>query len=102
MKISCEIITDLLPLYHDGVCSGSSKAAIEDHISHCDSCRAELLAMDDELSVDRTERNLNEAEAVKRLSRRWKRGMTNSLLKGVLITALIVLVLYCFIEVKIG
>ena len=35
MKISCDIIKDLLPLYYDGVCSADSKAIIEAHLAQC-------------------------------------------------------------------
>lgn len=105
MKISCEIIKDLLPLYHDGVCSNDSKTMVEEHLSYCDNCKAELQAMDEELPIKNAEQNLNEAEAVKKLSRRWKKGMNNSLLKGILITiaiiALVALVLYSFIGFRI-
>ena len=105
MKISCEIIKDLLPLYHDGVCSNDSKTMVEEHLAYCDSCKAELQAMDDELPINNAEQNLNEAEAVKKLSRRWKKGMRKSLLKGILITiliiALIALVLYSFMDFRI-
>lgn len=105
MKISCEIIKDLLPLYHDGVCSNDSKTMIEDHLDHCNSCKAELQAMEDgSLFVNNTKQNLNEAEAVKKLSRSWKKGMKKSLLKGILITilviALLALVLYSFMDIK--
>jgi len=104
MKISCEIIKDLLPLYHDGVCSNDSITAVEEHIAYCDSCKAELQAMDEELPFSSAERNLNEAEAVKKLSRRWKKGMTRSLLKGILIAIVIVaavaLVLYSFVDIR--
>ncbi len=104
MKLSCEIIKDLLPLYHDGVCSNDSKLAVEEHLSSCDNCKAELWAMDDAI-IDNAEQNLNEAEAVKKLSRRWKRGMNKSLLKGIFMTiamiALIVLILYCFMDIRI-
>ncbi|MDF2923343.1 MAG: hypothetical protein K0R57_2257 [Paenibacillaceae bacterium] len=104
MKISCDIIKDLLPLYHDNVCSNDSKTMVEEHLDYCDSCKAELRAMDEELPLNNTEQNLNEAEAVKKLSRRWKKGMHKSLLKGILITIVIVvlvaLVLYSFIDFK--
>lgn len=104
MKISCEIIKDLLPLYHDDVCSNDSKVMIEEHLAYCDSCKSELQAMDDNLPINNTEQNLNEAEAVKKLSRRWKRGMNKSLLKGILITigiiALIALVLYGLMDIR--
>ncbi|MFA7077085.1 MAG: zf-HC2 domain-containing protein [Syntrophomonas sp.] len=105
MKISCEIIKDLLPLYHDGVCSNDSKTMVEEHLAYCDSCKAELQPMEDELFVNNAEQNLQEAEAVKKLSKRWKKGMLKSLLKGILITilaiALIALVFYFFIGFRI-
>ena len=104
MKISCEIVKDLLPLYHGSVCSNDSKTLVEEHLAYCDSCKAELQAMDDALPVNNTEQNLSEAEAVKKLSRRWKKGMMKSLLKGVFITvlaiALIALILYIFMDFK--
>jgi predicted anti-sigma-YlaC factor YlaD len=104
MKTSCEIIKDLLPLYHDGVCSNDSKTMVEEHLAYCDSCKAELQAMDDELPINNAEQNLNEAEAVKKLSKRWKKGMVKSLLEGILITiviiALVALVLYCFMGIR--
>ncbi len=105
MKISCEIIKDILPLYHDGVCSDDSKTMVEEHLAYCDSCKAELQVMGEELPLNNTEQNLNKAEAVKKLSRRWKKGMKKSLLKGILITtviiALVTLVLYSFMDFRI-
>lgn len=38
IKIDCELIQDLLPLYQDGVCSGSSRRAVEEHLKGCDNC----------------------------------------------------------------
>jgi predicted anti-sigma-YlaC factor YlaD len=104
MNITCEIIKDLLPLYHDGVCSNDSKTIIEEHLACCNRCKAELQAMDDKLPINNTEQNLNEAEAVKKLSRRWKKGMNISLLKGILITiavvSLIALILYSLMDIR--
>lgn len=106
MKVSCEIIKDLLPLYHDEVCSNDSMAMIEEHLIGCDNCKAELQAMDEALLINKKDENLKEAEAVKKLSRRWKKGMLKSLLKGVLITLLvivaIVLVLYLFMDIRVS
>ena len=106
MNISCEIIKDLLPLYHDGVCSSDSKKMIDDHIKHCTGCKAELDAMDNTIIDTQSEQNLSEAEAVKKLSRRWKKGMLKSALKGVLFTlitvAVALLVIYCFVDIHIG
>jgi len=106
MNISCEIIKDLLPLYHDGVCSNETKEMVEEHLKNCENCKAELAAMDAVLPIENTERNLREAEAVQQLSKKWKKGMFKSLLKGVLYAliavAITLLVLYIFIGFQVG
>lgn len=106
MNISCEIIKDLLPLYHDGVCSNESKAMIEEHLAECDNCKKELDEMDEVLPVNSMKQNLSDAEAVKKLSMKWRKGMFINLLKGVLSTifiiAVILLILYCFVGIRIA
>ena len=106
MNISCEIIKDLLPLYHDGVCSNESKAMIEEHLAECDNCKKELDEMDEVLPVKSMKQNLSDAEAVKKLSMKWKKGMFINLLKGILSTifiiAVILLILYCFVGIRIA
>lgn len=39
MKYPCSLIQDLLPLYHDGVCSEESKQIVEQHLSECSVCK---------------------------------------------------------------
>lgn len=43
MKINCEIIKDLLPLYCDDVCSQASREIIEEHVDECALCNAVYL-----------------------------------------------------------
>lgn len=38
MKHQCGIIRDLLPLYHDGVCSAESRGAVDEHLTECNDC----------------------------------------------------------------
>jgi len=38
-EIHCNVIVDLLPLYHDGVCSEESRQLIEEHFETCQECR---------------------------------------------------------------
>ncbi|MEE0061664.1 MAG: zf-HC2 domain-containing protein [Acutalibacteraceae bacterium] len=47
-EIDCDIVRDLLPLYHDGVVSDTTKLAVEEHMDSCTSCKQEY----DELLVD--------------------------------------------------
>jgi len=39
MNISCDIIKDLLPLYHEEVCSAESKQLVEEHLINCENCK---------------------------------------------------------------
>ena len=106
MNISCDIIKDLLPLYHDEVCSDDSKAMIADHLSHCENCRHELAAMDTFPIISQKEQNIMEAHEIKLLSKRWKKGMIKSALNGVVFTLLTVaaflLAVYCFVGFHLG
>ncbi len=42
MKLSCEIVEDLLPLYLDEVCSDKSREAVEEHLKSCETCRKQI------------------------------------------------------------
>ena len=39
MKVTCEIVEDLLPLYVDNVCSEQSRRAVTEHLQECEKCR---------------------------------------------------------------
>lgn len=41
IKLDCEIVCDLLPIYHDDVVSDVTKEAVEKHLDQCESCRKE-------------------------------------------------------------
>lgn len=48
MKINCDMIKDLLPLYIDEKCSSDAVDAVEKHIKKCEECRHTLELMRDE------------------------------------------------------
>ena len=41
MKVTCKVIQDLLPLYHDGVASPDTAALVEEHLKDCEACQEE-------------------------------------------------------------
>ena len=43
MKISCNVIEDLLPLYVDDGVSEDSRQLVEEHLRDCPSCRKMLV-----------------------------------------------------------
>lgn len=50
MNISCKIAEDLLPLYLDDSCSEDSRAALEEHLNGCPSCREKLKRMQSDVT----------------------------------------------------
>ena len=52
MKISCEVVQDLLALYHDGVCSKESAEIVRTHLDECERCRKMLADMDAVIAPD--------------------------------------------------
>ena len=39
MKLDCEVIRDLLPLYAEHMASPASTALVEEHLQECEACR---------------------------------------------------------------
>lgn len=52
---NCGIISDLLPLYHDGIASQSSKIYVETHLKCCPECREKYEDMKQELPIAKTD-----------------------------------------------
>lgn len=50
MKISCEIVKDLLPLYHDEICSEQSRIVVDEHLQECENCKSELSSINIDLT----------------------------------------------------
>lgn len=84
--ISCEIIQDILPLYHDEVCSEASKRMIEEHIKHCNECEKVLNALNKTDTFD--EMTLESTEV---LERHAKREKNVALTTGIVIASLLTL-----------
>lgn len=45
MKLNCNIVDDLLPLYVEDMCSAESNAVVEEHLRECPACREKLARM---------------------------------------------------------
>lgn len=70
MKISCEVINDLLPLYHDEVCSEESKRIVEEHLKECENCREIAKKIGGEFHVPQKE--LDDATFFKNIQQEYK------------------------------
>lgn len=99
MTIPCEIIRDLLPLYHDGVCSDGSKSMVEEHLKTCEACRRELQLIDTNLCVEHI--SPQKEKSMQAISSAWKKVKKKAFVKGALIavgiiTGLILAFNLCF------
>ena len=77
MSINCKIVQDLLPLYHDGVCSEESRKLVEEHLSQCENCKRMLAEMDGEWVLSKEETNeLKPLREIKKAVKKGKRKAT--------------------------
>ena len=89
MKLSCDVIQDLLPLYHDGVCSEESKRIVEEHIETCAACKDVLHGLREETAPDAVEA----AQPLVSIEMKWNKQKRRALLKGVAIVTAVFAVL---------
>ena len=80
-KLSCEIVRDLLPSYVDGLTSGSTNKAIEEHLADCAGCSEALCRMKEPVPAESVP--AAEVDYLKKVRRRTNRA---SLLRGIIIT----------------
>lgn len=97
MKYPCDMVADLLPLYHDSVCSETSKNIVEEHLTECDSCKLTMQRMKDttydtRLREDRKNIVGHHAKIVKRRSLVVGLGMSAVLTIPILICLIVNLV----------
>ena len=68
MKVSCDVIQDLLPLYTDQAASADTVALVEEHLASCPACREELGRLGTALPAEP-----EGVEPLRRFKRRWRR-----------------------------
>lgn len=88
MKLPCSVIQDLLPLYCDSACSPESRALINEHLNECEDCRRVLTHMHDEIELPKEKPD--PTKPLLNLRTEWLRTKTKALLKGMIITLLVV------------
>lgn len=91
MKLSCSVVTDLLPLYHDGVCSEESRCLVEEHLNECEGCKSLLSKINGDLSVPQDA--IDEVKPLKSIRAAWNKGKRKALLKGAVIAIIACVVL---------
>lgn len=71
MKIQCEIIRDILPLYAEDMVSQPTREMVEEHLAECDGCTKELELIQADKPLERITQT-NGLELVKKYIRKTK------------------------------
>ncbi|MBQ8236953.1 MAG: zf-HC2 domain-containing protein [Oscillospiraceae bacterium] len=90
MKLSCNIIKDLLPLYAEGMVSADSKDVIEAHLGECAPCR-DVLAQLRQEPVMPTQ---TDTAPLEHLERNIRRRRTSAAVLAILITATVLFAMF--------
>ena len=90
MNVSCSVIQDLLPLYHDGVCGEESRNLVANHLERCADCKDMLRSLDEEVTLgDAPEK----AQPLLTVKMTWNREKRKSFFRGLAIALAVCLVL---------
>ena len=91
MRLSCDVIQDLLPLYVDRACSEDSTGLVEEHMAECENCRQTYDAMKTEGKteelVNSEEFRKQQTDSVKKVKKKWSRSKKIFLTLGIIIGA---------------
>lgn len=85
-NISCDVILDIIPLYHDKVCSEKSREYVEEHIKVCEKCNSFLKSLDETAFDSKIE---DEKKSV--LAHHAKKEKTMAVKTGMVIAAILLL-----------
>ena len=92
MKISCNIIEDLLPLYVDDMVSEDSRQLVEEHLKECTTCQKMMEEMKKENSLGHGKEGLADAERkaiepLKKIRRKIRRKRIAAVLMAAVLVA---------------
>lgn len=89
MSLSCDVTRDLLPLYHDGVCSDESRALVEDHVAHCPACAELLTELRGEIELPHE--SPDDLAPLEQIGKQVKLGKKRAWMKGIAAALAVVL-----------
>lgn len=82
MKIKCDVIQDLLPLYAENIASQGSKEMVEEHIQDCEVCKMEL----DKIKQPDIKVRKSDWDQVNHFAKKFKKHILNIILLSVSVT----------------
>ena len=81
MSLSCDVTRDLLPLYHDGVCSEESRALVENHVAGC--CECSIILKELRGEIDLPHESPDDLAPLEQIRQNVKRGNKKAWIRGI-------------------
>ena len=90
MKVDCDVIRDLLPLYADDACSEKSRDLVKEHLLDCPDCRQMLIRLK-ETQIEDDQKN-KKTDVIRYGAKRFRRrsAAVGSAVSGVLMIPILV------------
>lgn len=92
MKYSCDVVRDLMPLYHDEVVSADSMKVVEEHMEECEECQQYYKELCEADGIERfvydKENEMEKSKQIKAVKKKMKAKEALALLVGILITGI--------------
>lgn len=93
-EIHCSVIQDLLPLYHDGVCSEETTILIETHLANCTECKNELESLHTEIEMPPVSIQKQDKKMMRKMASSIQKMRKKAICKGMGFAAIICLCLF--------
>ncbi|KAB8126076.1 zf-HC2 domain-containing protein [Gracilibacillus oryzae] len=93
MKISCNIIRDMLPLYAENMASQDTREIVEEHIASCENCKKQLEEMrtPEELPID------NDITLLKNIQNTLRREKLQTIILSVMVTLVLAVITMAYL-----
>lgn len=87
MKLSCNVVEDLLPMYYDKVCSGETALLVEEHLNDCPNCSRILTDLRGDIDIPAEKPD--DIKPLRKLQKSYKRMKLRWLVAAILFVAMI-------------
>lgn len=84
MKLPCKVIEDMLPMYHDCICSDETATLIEEHLKDCPKCAQVLNALHNHIDIPETP--VDDLKPLARIQKKWINCKRSYIRRGICIT----------------
>lgn len=95
--INCNVARDLLPLYHDGVCSEDSRKLVEEHVASCPGCSEILRELRGEIEIPHE--SPDDLGTMKKIEKTVRRGKKRAWMKGASAVLAVMFVIFAGVNI---